>query len=223
MPVLNNKNQISELALVNLSKSLGPTFDLATAIQKQIVFDFTPIIEATSNLQEALASSFVFSTAKVFRSFAEGQGKMFEMLRASLIQAIPVNLFVDLAPFTTQAKSVKNPSPIYEAEILEYKPEAIFGLEVTIEGRFIYEGCALRFISTNSKHGKLFRMFLVNEDNYVTDNEVRENIGVADEDRGVDFIKKDLVRYLRKDGLKAKLYRNRKEGYRLMAIKKLLN
>lgn len=221
MPVLNSTNQITESALANLSRSLEPKIDLAMAIQKQLTIDFTPIFEAQNRWQELFASSLVFSVAEVFRKYVEQQGKMFEMLRESLTRAVPTNLFENIA--IPLAYPQKDLVPDYDAEIVEYIPRSRFGLEMTIEGRFLYEGSILQSISTNSKHGKLFKMFLNNDDNYVTDKEVRDKIGVVDEDRGVNFIKKDFVKYLRKDGLEAKLYRQRKEGYKLLSVKKILN
>lgn len=223
MPVLESSNQIAESTLADLSRSIGPRLDLVMSIQKQLTIDFTPIFEAQNHWREIFASSLVFSAAEVFRNFAEEQNRMLEIIRESLIRAIPSNLFDNAIPFTPLAIPHKRLPPVYEAELVEYKPEPKFGLEVTIEGRFIYEGQVLRSISTNSKHGKFLKMFLNNEDNYVSDKEVKEDIGVVDEDRGVNFIKKDLVKYLRKDDLEAKLYRQRKEGYKLLAVSKILN
>lgn len=98
-----------------------------------------------------------------------------------------------------------------------------FGISISVEGRFYLGNMLIHTISTNSKHGKLFKKLLLNDQNYVTDKEVSTDIGVMDKDKGIGYIKRDLKNALKSFGLSISLYRERKTGYRLMRVSNLLN
>jgi hypothetical protein len=159
----------------------------------------------------------------MFRELAEQQSKMFEMLRESLARAIPTNLFVNsLFPFTPLVQPRKNLVPVYDAEIVEYKPEIGFGLKPTIEGRFLYNGHLVGTISTGSKHGKLLKLLLTKESNYITDDEISKTLDV-DGYREIGYLRRDLKEKLREAGIVIELYRERKTGFRLLSVSILSN
>lgn len=124
-----------------------------------------------------------------------------------------------LNPLAVQFEPV---SQIQEAEVIE-ENSSLFDLTVSIEGRFFLKDELINTITTNSKHGKLLELLLKNNENYVTDEEVNENIGVMDEGKGIGYIRRDLKRALKKFALKIDLYRDRQRGYRLLEISRLPN
>ncbi len=95
--------------------------------------------------------------------------------------------------------------------------ELDFGISISTEGRFYFNDQLIPTISTNSKHGRLFKLLLTNDDNYVSDNQIIEELEICDF-RGVGFIRRDMKSSLRKFGFKVNLYRERKKGYRLLDI-----
>lgn len=222
MAVLNNNSQVSELALVDLSRSFKPTLDAVAEFQKQLIVDISPIAEAQDNLRKALASAFVFSIADVFKGFAEEQTRMLEMLRESLARAVSINLSDSLISSPSFSRLQSDVLPVYDAEIVEYQPNINMDLELTIEGRFRYQGHLLRTITTNSKHGKLLKLLLTKENNYVTDDEICETLDVSDY-RGIGYLRSDLKSALKEAGLQVTLYRENKKGYRLLEVAMLPN
>lgn len=98
-----------------------------------------------------------------------------------------------------------------------------FHMAVTIEGRFYYENGLLDHISTNAKHGKFLLLLLKAADNYVTDTFALSELKPSDLEKGLGYIRDDMVKYLSKEGLEVKLYRQRKQGYRLLKISKFSN
>lgn len=223
MPIVNDRNQTSELALDNFSKFLVPSFDIMKILQKQMTVDFSPIFEAQKIIKEHIASVFVFSIADMFKGFARQQSKMFEMLKLNLIQAVHLDILDDLNLYTPQVVTKRDIfSTTYDAEIVEDGSNIAFGLEVTTEGRFIFEGHVLKSISTNSKHGKLLKMLLINEDNYVTD-EVACKVLDVDGYRGLGYLRRDLKKALKESGLQVNLYREHKTAFKLLEIYLLPN
>lgn len=208
MPTLNTDNQISDLALNNLSKALVPTFDSFTLLQKQLTICF-PILEMQKSLQKMLADSVAISMNSIFKSIFEEQSKMFDMLKASLAQAFFIY-------------PLQNYYPTREIDVVEVNENPVT-LSITIEGRFFFSGRPINTITTNSKHGKLLKLLLSNEYNYVTDAQIEENIGVMDKDKGIGYLRRDLKKALKEAGIEINLYREEKIGYRLLGISRLLN
>ena len=98
-----------------------------------------------------------------------------------------------------------------------------FGISITIEGRFVFKGRMLRNFSTSSKHGKFLELLLKNSENYISDADAISKLKVIDQDKGLSYIRNDLIESLAKNGLQINLYRQRKTGYRLLGIKKISN
>lgn len=130
------------------------------------------------------------------------------------------NLLYALNPFAFS----HNPIPaveIQEAEIVE-ENNGMFDLTVAVEGRFFYKNELIDSISTNSKQGRLLKMLLIRDDNYITDKEIIEKLDVSDY-RNIGYLRRDLKKALRKFGLKINLYREKQKGYRLLQVSRLPN
>jgi len=231
MPRLNDRRPLSkeererlQLIAKDISVQIQPYIGMvAETFGRFKKINLGPILAMQENMRK-LAKSFAIPIGLIetFKEIGESQKRMVLMLSSVASSSLAVQL-PDIV-YSPPTKPETYYPPTYEVfeEVEEIKGRA-FGVNVTIEGRFIYKNRMLRSISTNSKHGKFFKMLLTNEDNYVTDQEVKENIGVADDDKGIGYIRKDLAKYLRKDGIQVELYRQRGEGYKLMAVKRLLN
>lgn len=98
-----------------------------------------------------------------------------------------------------------------------------FGINVTIEGRFVFKGRILKRLSTCSKHGRLLELLLKSPNNYLSDYDAISKLDVIDQDKGLGYIRNDLIESLAENGLQINLYRQRKIGYRLLGIKKISN
>lgn len=98
-----------------------------------------------------------------------------------------------------------------------------FGITLSIEGRFRYYRKLIRGLNSASKHGKFFLMLLTNPNNYLTDKVYKSKVLLADQEKGIYYVKDDLVEALRRNGVKIHFFRQRKTGYRLLKITKLPN
>ena len=66
-------------------------------------------------------------------------------------------------------------------------------------------------------------LLLKNSENYISDADAISKLKVIDQDKGLSYIRNDLIESLAKNGLQINLYRQRKTGYRLLGIKKISN
>jgi len=100
-----------------------------------------------------------------------------------------------------------------------YSSPENFGFEITVEGTFVYRVVhTLSFINLGTKAGKYFQLLLTSEDNFVSDKRVKEQIEVADDAKGVGYIRKDFIKALRHDGFVVKMRRTRGHGSKLINI-----
>ena len=209
MATINTDNQTSNLALNSLSKALVPTFDSMALFQKQLILDFSPMLEAQKSLQKVLAESVAISMNSIFKSVFDEQAKMFEMLKTSLAQACSIY-------------PLWGHYPTHETKVVKVNENQIT-LSVAIEGRFFLNGELITTITTNSKHGKLLKLLLSSVNNYVTDTQINDELDVTDKEKGVGYIRRDLKKALKEAGITLNLYREKKVGYRLLGISHLLN
>ena len=100
-----------------------------------------------------------------------------------------------------------------------YSSPESFGFEITVEGTFVYQVIhTLKFINLGTKAGKYFQLLLTSEDNFISDKKVKEQIEIADDAKGVGYIRKDFIKALRHDGYIVKMKRTRGHGSRLVDI-----
>lgn len=100
-----------------------------------------------------------------------------------------------------------------------YSSPENFGFEITVEGTFVYQVVhTLSFINLGTKAGKYFQLLLTSADNFVSDKRVKEKIEVADDDKGVGYIRKDFIKALKHDGFVVKMRRTRGHGSKLINI-----
>lgn len=98
-----------------------------------------------------------------------------------------------------------------------------FCIGMTKEGRFYYKNKLLKNISTNSKQGKFLKLLLEMDNNYITDVVAIDTLQPPDLDKGLGYIRDDLIKCLAKDSLNIDIYRNRKHGFKLLKITKVKN
>lgn len=98
-----------------------------------------------------------------------------------------------------------------------------FKIRISIEGRFYYEQRKLERLTAGSKHGKFFQMLLESDYNYVKDDTALYKLNPSDREKGLGYIRDDLVKALGADKLAINLARNRKNGYRLVSVKPQTN
>ena len=220
-----NKKDRGELQLVtkDISTQLQPFSISMIEFQKDFREVYSKPIKAIQESARRLVESFTLPVGLI-ESLREVGKQQKGALALKSVTAPSLTFELPNIGYIPSVEPETYHPPNYDViEELEYLEESVFDTTVTVEGRFIHEGHMLRAISTNSKHGKLFKMLLVNENNYVTDSEIKKNIGVVDEDKGIGYIRKDLAKCLRKDDLEVDLYRERRNGYRLVGIKKISN
>lgn len=184
----------------------NPTLSLSIALRKQLEQIRQVQINMVNQYNEAVSLAFKFPFTKLVEDIKEMQMSMARSLQLTL------------NPFAPAYEPVVS---IQEAEIVE-DDSSLFDLTVSIEGRFYFQDKLISTISTNSKHGKLLKMLLVHDDNYLTDEEISKKLGVS-KDRGIGYLRRDMKRSLKEFGLETDLYRVKEEGYRLLGVKKLLN
>lgn len=124
-----------------------------------------------------------------------------------------------LNPLAVQFEPV---TQIQEAEIFQ-DSSAPFNMTVTFEGQFLFQDIVINTFAAGSKHGKFLKMLLTYDDNYVSDQEFRNEIDLADEFKGIGYIRRDLKRYLRRAGLEIEIRRIRNCGHKLLSIHKITN
>jgi hypothetical protein len=112
--------------------------------------------------------------------------------------------------------------PIQEAEVINGMP-VFDDVTLTIEGRFLYQKSLIHTVSAGSKHGRFLEMLLTYENNFVSDNDFRRQIDLTDEEKGIGYVRRDLKKYLRMDGLEANILRVRKFGHKLISIRRIAN
>ena len=66
-------------------------------------------------------------------------------------------------------------------------------------------------------------LLLKNSENYISDADAISKLKVIDQDKGLSYIRNDLIESLAKNGLQINLYRQKKTGYRLLGVKKISN
>lgn len=94
-----------------------------------------------------------------------------------------------------------------------------FGFEITIEGTFVYQIThTLGFINLGTKAGRYFQLLLTSEDNFVSDKRVKEQIEIADDAKGVGYIRKDFLKALKHNGFIVKMRRTRGHGSKLVDV-----
>lgn len=98
-----------------------------------------------------------------------------------------------------------------------------FGITLSIEGRFRHNRRLIRSLNSSSKHGKFFFMLLTSPNNYLADETFKSKVALADQEKGIYYIKSDLVEIFMENGLKLHFYRQRKTGYKLLKITRLPN
>ncbi|OGM11149.1 hypothetical protein A2Z22_01030 [Candidatus Woesebacteria bacterium RBG_16_34_12] len=130
------------------------------------------------------------------------------------------NLLYALNPFAISHNPI-TAVEIQEAEIVE-ENNSMFDLTIAVEGRFFYKNELIDTISTNSKQGRLLKMLLTSDDNYITDEEIIEKLDVSDY-RSIGYLRRDLKEALKKFGLIINLYREKQRGYRLLEVSTLPN
>lgn len=185
----------------------NPMLDVAVGVTKQMELIRETQIEAVRKYNKAI--EFAFNSP--FIEFAKSIRQMQLSLAKSLMFAINP-LAIQFEPETYAQ----------EAEIIEDNNEML-GISVSIEGRFYLQDQLINTISTNSKHGRLLKLFLTENDNYVTDEEARRTLDVMDKDKGVGYLRRDLKDALKEAGLEINLYREKEKGYRLLGFSKLSN
>jgi len=99
-----------------------------------------------------------------------------------------------------------------------------FSIGISVEGRFYYEEKQIHGLTLGSNHGRFLKMLLEAEFNYVSDEYALRILNPSDKEKGIGFIRDDLVKILRNENsLELNLYRNRKQGYKLMSIQPQAN
>ena len=104
-------------------------------------------------------------------------------------------------------------------DLVNYSSPENFGFKITVEGTFVYQAVnILGRINLGTKAGKYFQLLLTSENNFVSDKRVKEQIEVADDAKGVGYIRKDFIKALKQDGFVVKMRRTRGHGSKLINI-----
>jgi len=185
----------------------NPMLSVAKSLDKQMAQISQVQLGMVKQLNEAIILAIKPSLTMMEKSLRE----MGEFITNSMLYSIN--------PFIAQFEPAIN---IQDAETIE-DSSGVSDLSVAVEGRFYFGSGVIRTISTDSKHGRLFGLLLGNDENYVTDEEILEKIGVMDEIKGIGYLRRDLKKALKESGLEINLYRERKRGYRLLGVTKLQN
>jgi hypothetical protein len=156
---------------------------------------------------EAIRSALTPSFAEFAKSLREMQISMAK----SLMLAINP-LAINFEPATY----------IQEAEVID-GTSALGDIALTVEGQFLFQRSLIHTMSAGSKHGKFLKMMLTFENNFVSDNDFRSQIDLADEEKGIGYVRRDLKKYLRLAGLEANILRVRKFGHKLISIRRIAN
>ncbi len=120
--------------------------------------------------------------------------------------------------------TVEERNDAYEGEFKRiYRRHPNFWLEETSDGRFKYKGRFIGKISVGSKVGKFLRLLIDEDNNFVSDNEVRNEIELADNIKGIGFIKNDLIKAFKNDGIEIKFLRVRNIGNKIVKVSRSTN
>lgn len=154
---------------------------------------------------EAIRSALTPSLADLVKSLREMQLSLSKSLMVA-INPLAINF---------------EPAYVQEAEVISIG--GITNLSVSVEGRFFFKSQLVDTLSTNSKHGRLLKLLLTDDENYITDAEAVRELDLMDPMKGIGYVRRDLKAALRDSGLQIDLYREKQKGYRLLGISKLPN
>lgn len=212
MPVLRNKPWTQEE-----KTQLAAIFPI---IQQDVLKNlFEPIRQAN----EAMAKTFSLGLALPIKTLADQFSKI-------AIPPLPTNIFPEISYLPEIIEDIDIPT-LKPRPVIRQKKKSVefytyhesFSIGITEEGTFYYKNRLLSHVFTSSKHGKLLKLLLEAESNYLTDTILLKVLCPPDFDKGLGYIRKDLMRYLTKDNLKIDIYRSRKQGYKLRKITKVRN
>jgi hypothetical protein len=168
------------------------------------------LIEMHNAVARQCAEAIRSALTPSFAEFAKSLREMQKSMAKSLMLAInPLAINFEPASY------------VQEAEVVGVGE--IADLSVSVEGRFFYKSQLVDTISTNSKHGKLLKLLLIDDENYVSDTEAVRELDLMDPMKGMGYIRRDLKDALKDFGLQIDLYREKQKGYRLLGISKLPN
>ena len=192
-----------------ISIYLNPALSLSVALSKQVEQIRLAQLNMVKQYNEVVSLALKSPYIEIVKNIGDMQNSLAKNLLYALNPfAIPYN------PITAVE--------IQEAEIVE-ENNTLLDITISIEGRFFIKGQLINTISTNSKHGKFLKLLINNNQNYVSDREVSEKIGVMDEEKGIGYLRRDLLDALNKFGLYVNLYREKQRGYRLLEVSRLPN
>jgi len=182
-----------------------------------------------------MAEPLRLASETLVKSFSSGLSLQVKTITEQLRRITPP-LFTDIFPQVSYFPQIMD---IGDEEIMTTKPQRIakrkkknaefhiydekFSIGITAEGTFYYRNRLISHVSISSKHGKLFKLLIEAENNYVDDVTLLKILCPQDPDKGLGYIREDLIRYLAKDHLEINIYRNRKQGYKLRKITKARN
>ncbi len=218
MPKLNQESSLV-ISYSNSIEIFPPEFfDNLTAINKQM----EPLMESIRKMNE----STLFVIQKSFEDIDKNIGQIFAV-QMKLVNF--ANIFI---------RPSFPPSQIVDVEPTEITPSLLptsrvlaivgkfenFNIGISIEGKFYYGEKQIIGLTLGSNHGKFLKMLLESDFNYVSDEYALSILNPSDKEKGIGFIRDDLIKVLRnKNTLNVQLFRDRKQGYRLISIQPLTN
>ena len=187
--------------------ALNPALSLSVALGKQM--------EQIRQAQLNMVKQYNQAVSLAFRSPLL---ELAEKMRASQ-ETFARNLLRSVNPFLITTESNID---VKKSETVKVKLR-IADVNLLEGGLFAFKGEIIRTISTNTKQGRFFRMLLTYNDNYVSDQEAIKKLDIPDIDRGISYIRRDLIEDLSESGYEIELHRHTKKGYSLLGLKRLPN